>query len=58
MGNTGVKTPLWRCRRKWNYNIKLVRQEVGCGVLEWIKLAQNTERWRARVNAVIKLRVP
>ena len=47
-----------RPRRKWRDNIKLDIQEVRCGVLEWIELAKDSNRWRALVNAMLKLRVP
>jgi len=57
-GILDVKTSLWRRRRKWEDNIKMDLQEVGCGVMDWIELAQDTKRWRALVNAVINLRVP
>jgi len=43
---------------KWEDNIKMVIQEVGCGGMDWIELAQDRDRWRALVNAVMSLRVP
>jgi len=45
-------------RRRWGYNIKMDLQEVGCGGMEWIELAQDRDRCRALVTAVMNLRVP
>jgi hypothetical protein len=45
-----------RCR--WEDNIQMDLQEMGCGGMDWIGLAQDRDRWRATVNAVINLRVP
>ena len=49
---------LGRPRSKWEYNIKTDIQEVGYGVKDWIELAQDRDRWRALVNAVMYRRVP
>ena len=41
------KRPLGRPRRRWEDNIKMALQEVGCGGMDWIELAQDRDRWRA-----------
>jgi hypothetical protein len=52
------KRPLGRPRRRWEDNIKMDLQEVECGGVDWIELAQDRDRWRARVNSVMNIRVP
>ena len=52
------KRPLGRPRRRWEDNIKVDLQEVGCGGMDWIEVAQDRDRWRALVNAVMNLWVP
>ena len=52
------KRPLGRPRRRWEDNIKMDLQEVGCGGMDWIELAQDRDRCKALVNAVMNLRVP
>jgi hypothetical protein len=48
----------WFSHLAWEDNIKLDVQEVGCGGMDWTEVAQDTERWRALVNAVMNIRVP
>ena len=52
------KRPLGRPRRRWVDNIRMDLQEGGCGYMDWIGLAQNRDRWRTLVSAVMNLRVP
>jgi hypothetical protein len=47
-----------RLSRRWEDNIKMDLQEVGCGGMEWIDLAQDRDRWRALVSRVMNLGVP
>ena len=58
MGKPEVRRPLERARRRWEDNIRIDLREVGCGCVGWIELAQDRDRWRALVSAVMKLRVP
>jgi hypothetical protein len=58
VGKPEGKRPLGRPRGRWEDNIKMDLQEVGYGGMDWIELAQDRDRWRALVNAVMNLRVP
>jgi len=58
VGKPEGKGLLGRPRRRWEDNNKMDLHEVGCGGMDWIELVQDRNRWRALVNAVIKLRVP
>ena len=60
VGKPEGKRPLERARRRWMDNIRMDLQEVGCGYVDWIGLAQDRDRdrWRTLVSAVMKLRVP
>jgi len=51
VGKPEVKRPLGRPRRRWEDNIKMDLQVVGCGGMDWIELARDRDRWRALVNA-------
>ena len=58
VGKPEGKRPLGRPRRRWEDNIKMNLQEVGCGGRDWIELAHDRNRWRAVVNEVMNLRIP
>jgi len=58
VGKPEGKRPLVRPRRRWEDNIKMDLQEVGCGGMEWIELYRHRDRLRALVKAVMNLRVP
>ena len=58
MGKPEGKRPLGRHRHRWEDNIKMDVQEVGCWGMNWIELAQDRNRWWALVNAVMNLWVP
>jgi hypothetical protein len=52
------KRPLGRPRRRWVNNIKMDLLEIGWGSVDWIGLAQDRDKWRALVNAVMNLQIP
>ena len=58
VGKPEGRRPLGRPRRRWVDNIRKDLQEVGCGYRDWIGLAQDRDRWRTLVSAVMNLRVP
>ena len=58
VGKPEGKRPLGTPRHRWEDNIKMDLQEVGCGGMDWIELVPDTDRWRALVNAAMNPRVP
>jgi hypothetical protein len=58
VGKPEEKRPLGRPRRRWVDNIKMDLLEIGWGGVDWIGPAQDRDKWRALVNAVMNLRVP
>ena len=58
VGKLEGRRPLGRPRCRWVDNIRMDLHEVGCGYMDWIGLAQYTDRWRTVVSAVMNLRVP
>jgi len=58
VGKPEGRRPLGRPSRRWMDNIRMDLQVVGCGDMDWIGLAQDRDRWRTLVSAVMNLRVP
>ena len=58
VGKPEGKRPLARPRRRWEDNIKVDLEEVGRGCGDWMRLAQDRDRWRALVSTVMNFRVP
>ena len=58
VGKSEGKRPPGRPRHRWEDNIMMDLQEVGCVGMDWIELAQDRDSWRALVNAVVDRRVP
>ena len=57
VGKPEGRNPMERPRRRWVDNIKMDLQEMGCGYMDWIGLAQDRDRWRTLVCAIMNLRV-
>jgi hypothetical protein len=58
VGKSEGRRPLGRPRRRLEDNIKVDLQELGCGDMDWMELAQDKDKWRTLVNAVMNLQVP
>jgi hypothetical protein len=58
VGKPEGKRPLGKPMRRWEDNIRMDLQEVGCGCVDWIGLTRDRNEWRALVSAVMNLRVP
>ena len=58
VGKPEGKRPLGRPRHRWEDNIQMDLQEVGCGDMDWIELAQDKDRWQALVTTVMNFQVP
>jgi hypothetical protein len=58
LGKPEGMRPLGIPRRRWEDNIQIDLQEVGCGGMDWLKLAQDRDSWRALLHAVMSLRIP
>ena len=58
VGKPEGKRPLGRPRRRWVDNIRMDFQEMGCGYMDWIGLAQGRDGWQRLVSAAMNLRVP
>jgi hypothetical protein len=58
VGKPEGKRPLGRSRRRWVDNIRMDLQEVGCGYMDGIGLARDTDRWQTLVSVVMNLLVP
>jgi hypothetical protein len=58
VGKPEGKRPLGTLKRRWEDNIKMDLQEVGCEGMDWIEVTQDRDRWRALVNVVMNIRVP
>jgi hypothetical protein len=57
VGKPEGKRPLGRPRRRWEDGIRMDLREIGLGGVDWIRLSQDKDRWRAVVSAVMNLRV-
>jgi hypothetical protein len=57
IGRWEAKRPLGKTRHRWVHNIKMRLVQIGWGGVKWIGLAQDTDKWRALVNAVMNLQV-
>ena len=58
VGKPESKRPLGRPKGRWENNNKMNLQKVVCEGIDWITLAQDSDSWRALLNAVINIRVP
>ena len=58
VGQREGKRPLGRPRIRWEDNFKMDLQEVSCGGMDWIELAQDRDRWRALVSTVMNVGIP